>query len=258
MPFFLKFNLGWKLSLVVKGLAAPGLLDSYEIERLPVIAEMLRLSTGIFDKMANSKALQHAGDVMKAEAEANKSSPDKDAPWFRGRKLFQLDLHYRWSPVVFDERFADDGPGAKNDVYGTPGRALQAGDRAPDAPDLIVRGGDVKTRIFDVIDPTKHIALVFADTPTLLEALSLCGSLKQLGAGLIRTVLILPKGSTVSSQDGLEGIDVLLDSEGHAYTGYGILSKEPTIVAIRPDGMVGAFILSKAGAEKYGSSVFSR
>ena len=172
---------------MVKGLAAPGLLDSYEIERLPVIAEMLRLSTGIFDKMANSKALQHAGDVMKAEAEANKSSPDKDAPWFRGRKLFQLNLHYRWSLVVFDERFAGDRlGGTQSGVYGTPGRMLQAGDRAPDAPDLILQGGNAKTRIFDHIDPTKHIALIFADVSSIADALSSCGSLKQLGAEIGR------------------------------------------------------------------------
>ena len=30
------FNLAWKLALVLRGLAAPRLLDSYEAERLPV------------------------------------------------------------------------------------------------------------------------------------------------------------------------------------------------------------------------------
>lgn len=248
--------MGWKLALTIKGHAAPDLLDSYEIERLPVIAEMLRLSTGIFDKMAKSKALQLAGEVMKAEAEANKKSPEKDAPWFRGRKLFQLDLHYRWSPVIFDERFASDA-NAKNDVYGTPGRMLQAGDRAPDAPDLIAQEGKSKIRIFDIIDPTKHIALVFADSTTLEDALSLYQPLKQLGAEFVRTVLILPKDVNLDVQDKMDGVEILLDSEGHAYTGYGIFPKEPVVVAVRPDGMVGAFITSKAGAEKYIFSVFS-
>lgn len=35
------YNLGWKLALVVKGRAAPGLLDSYEAERLPVAVRLL-------------------------------------------------------------------------------------------------------------------------------------------------------------------------------------------------------------------------
>src|SRR6185369_16109323 len=36
------YNLGWKLALVVRGRAAPGLLDSYEEERLPIAREVLR------------------------------------------------------------------------------------------------------------------------------------------------------------------------------------------------------------------------
>ncbi|MFF7727513.1 FAD-dependent monooxygenase [Streptomyces sp. NPDC008001] len=38
------FNLGWKLAYVVRGLAAPGLLDTYEEERLPVAAWTLGLT----------------------------------------------------------------------------------------------------------------------------------------------------------------------------------------------------------------------
>lgn len=35
------------------------------------------------------------------------------------------------------------------------------------------------------------------------------------------------------------------------------LNNGPVVVAVRPDGMIGAFITSKAGAEKYIFSVFS-
>ncbi|MEV5375771.1 FAD-dependent monooxygenase [Streptomyces nondiastaticus] len=38
------FNLGWKLAYVVRGLASPGLLDTYEEERLPVAAWTLGLT----------------------------------------------------------------------------------------------------------------------------------------------------------------------------------------------------------------------
>ncbi|MFI1968984.1 FAD-dependent monooxygenase [Streptomyces cinnamoneus] len=38
------FNLGWKLAFVVRGMAAPGLLDTYEEERLPVAAWTLDLT----------------------------------------------------------------------------------------------------------------------------------------------------------------------------------------------------------------------
>ena len=36
-----EINLGWKLALVCRGKARPELLDSYEIERLPVIKKTL-------------------------------------------------------------------------------------------------------------------------------------------------------------------------------------------------------------------------
>ena len=43
-------NLGWKLAAAVRGSAPPGLLDSYEAERHPVGAEVLRL-TDAFNQM---------------------------------------------------------------------------------------------------------------------------------------------------------------------------------------------------------------
>ena len=42
------YNLAWKLALVVKGQAAPGLLDSYEDERLPVAQRLLETTDRAF------------------------------------------------------------------------------------------------------------------------------------------------------------------------------------------------------------------
>lgn len=36
------YNLGWKLALVVKGMAPEALLDTYEAERLPVARHVLK------------------------------------------------------------------------------------------------------------------------------------------------------------------------------------------------------------------------
>ncbi|KAG1845152.1 FAD-binding monooxygenase [Suillus subluteus] len=44
------FNLGWKLALVQKGFADKSLLETYSAERLPVISEMLGVTTSILDK----------------------------------------------------------------------------------------------------------------------------------------------------------------------------------------------------------------
>ncbi len=42
------YNLGWKLALVVQGLANPALLDSYEQERLPVAQRLLATTDRLF------------------------------------------------------------------------------------------------------------------------------------------------------------------------------------------------------------------
>ncbi|KAF2120673.1 FAD binding domain-containing protein [Lophiotrema nucula] len=47
------FNLSWKISLVLKGIASPSILDTYNVERQPIAAELVRLS--------NDKLRAHIG-----------------------------------------------------------------------------------------------------------------------------------------------------------------------------------------------------
>jgi len=49
-----QFNLGWKLALVEKGIANKSLLETYNAERLPVISEMLEVTTSILDRAVTS------------------------------------------------------------------------------------------------------------------------------------------------------------------------------------------------------------
>lgn len=171
------------LALATKGRASPALLDSYEIEGTPVIAEMLQLSTQLYDQFNKertsgtaSEALNRAGETVKA----TEDQQDKSSSWFRSRKLFQLDVNYRWSTVIFDERFKDEGARKVADVYGVVGRATQAGDRAPDAPALIDASG-TKTRLFDIFSLAKHAALVFAILTSVRDALTLLATAEAFG-----------------------------------------------------------------------------
>ena len=45
-------NLAWKLALVLKGQAAPALIDTYEQERLPVIRDVLAHTEGLTNVIA--------------------------------------------------------------------------------------------------------------------------------------------------------------------------------------------------------------
>ena len=247
-----QFNLAWKLALVLNGCAKPALLDSYESERLPVVSEMLNISTKL-----HNDSLGARGNVAE-----NLKRADQDSPWYRGWKLFQLDVNYRWSDVVFDERYKQVEK--KAEAYGTEGHDIRAGDRSPDAPGLIiVRGGSGgegnKTRLFDIFKPTKHTILILLTDPDAKKSLSLIqhvlSKIEKLAPGLFTTALIIPS-TTPDGDVPNVGVDyVLKDSDGHTFKNFGLEGKS-YIAIVRPDGIVGAFASDVAGVEHYLSLVF--
>ncbi|MER5352122.1 FAD-dependent monooxygenase [Kitasatospora sp. NPDC002551] len=95
------WNLAWKLGYVLRGLAGPGLLDTYQEERLPVAAWTLDVTSAgmaaVMDGIATPGVGVEAGRVG---------------------DLTGLALGYRWSSLAAD---------------GLPG-PVRAGDRAPDSP----------------------------------------------------------------------------------------------------------------------------
>ncbi|MBN9741057.1 3-(3-hydroxyphenyl)propionate hydroxylase [Amycolatopsis sp. A1MSW2902] len=101
-------NLGWKLASGV-----PELLDTYEAERRPIAAGVLRLSTARLAEAAEQKRIPIRSD----------------------RDTTQLSVNYRGSTLARDDR--DESA------------QLRAGDRAPDAPGLTTTTG--KCRLFDLI-----------------------------------------------------------------------------------------------------------
>jgi 2-polyprenyl-6-methoxyphenol hydroxylase-like FAD-dependent oxidoreductase len=106
------YNLGWKLGLVLSGAATPGLLDTYEEERLPIASWLLDISSEVLDIVLT--AIKEEGGGVDAAA---------------AKELTQLTLRYPWSRLSRDTTGRSTG--------------LRAGDRAPDAP-----LGDV--RLFDL------------------------------------------------------------------------------------------------------------
>ncbi|VDC06645.1 unnamed protein product [Peniophora sp. CBMAI 1063] len=115
-------NISWKLTSVIKGCSPLTLLDTYEEERMPVIREMLRMTTDIADRTFKL---------------------NDPTAFSRPLALRQLGVHYRWSSIIIDDLREGDlilesTSVEPEDVYGneTPDR-LHAGDRAPDAPELV-------------------------------------------------------------------------------------------------------------------------
>ncbi|TFY54307.1 hypothetical protein EVJ58_g8943 [Rhodofomes roseus] len=230
------FNLAWKLSLVEKGLASPSLLATYTEERLPVIAAMLQKSTKLYDAM-----LKNAEDG-----------------WKRGGDLKMLGINYRWSSIVVDERTPKaESPNDVNPYGSGNDSELRAGDRAPEAPDLVpVRTGeaDGATSLFNVFRPMHHTVLLFNLPAEEMEQLLQAAQKYQ--AGSVKTVLVFPQGTSDPHIAGQPDL-VVVDKGGHAYAGYLVSPEKPTIVIVRPDGVIGGIAYGLKGFETYFRGVFS-
>lgn len=123
------YNLGWKLGLVLRGTNA-GLLETYQEERLPVAAAVLKMTTKLLDKFI---------------------SPQRALPTDNSNnERFQLSLNYRNSSL---SKQATSLP-----------LPLQAGDRAPDAPLRDGKGRHIQ--LFDLFRGPHFTVLFTGDIPT--------------------------------------------------------------------------------------------
>ncbi|KAF9003675.1 monooxygenase [Cyathus striatus] len=228
------FNLGWKLALVAKGLAPPSLLDSYDEERLPVIAEMLNLTTKLYKTTRNASTKE-----------------EQAASWKRGTEFHMFSVNYRTSSFVIDDGASGEfvGP-AYNPESAT---AARAGDRAPDAPELqLISPVREEKSLFQIFGSSNHTVLVFGGSTeehnTVLEKLAV------LPKESVKSVLVCPanKPDTV-----IGGFDVVLvDTKGYALEGYHIPKEGLHVVIVRPDGVVGARLTVLENLNKYFSKIF--
>ncbi|MGN6166544.1 MAG: FAD-dependent monooxygenase [Solirubrobacteraceae bacterium] len=85
-------NLGWKLALAVRGRAAPGLIESFAVERLAADRHVLEVS----DKL--HALVQAAVQAARTGIPAPPPPPDEEAALVRSRCM--LDASYAQSPLV--------------------------------------------------------------------------------------------------------------------------------------------------------------
>ena len=135
-------NLGWKMAMVLRGVAKPGLLETYGAERVPVIENVLTKTEGLTAAIGNENAVF-------------RTIFNHVAPWIVGtdlvqasstERMSQLGLDYRGSPLST----ADGHTGS-----------LRAGDRLPDLDvQLLPREGEPRAaRLFGLLDPSKFTLL---------------------------------------------------------------------------------------------------
>ena len=99
-------NAGWKLAAVLRGQAAPELLESYEAERRPVALRNTRFALGFADSVglyAPSPAIEDdsaAGELARKRAGAYLAEHARNEFTIPG---FTLGARYDGSPVICDE-----------------------------------------------------------------------------------------------------------------------------------------------------------
>lgn len=191
---------------------------------------------------------------------AYKAGSDNTSHVRREKALHQLGVNYRWSEIVVDEQEKVPDVSA---AYGTEDPSvLRAGDRAPDAPGLVVVGGEEEgatTALFSIYKPTQHTALLFCSSADVNEVKTILDALKAAPTGTVHTVLILPKIYGKSDVTALKvtGVDaIVVDAEGHANTFYPPAKVGFAVIIVRPDGAVGAIVRSVDEVKRYLEVVF--
>lgn len=244
-----QINLGWKLALVEKGLAPQSLLDTYSEERSPVIKQML----------------QETANMTKAVLCKHSSKACLRAAWQCGTRLKQLGINYRWSRILFDERYKSlSAQHAEAEVFypydtGAPSDPVRAGDRAPDATGLvrldIGQDSDRQTTsLFDMYGPTHHTILIF----NVVNQHPIIDLSRSSPVGTIMSIAVFPSSSSKLSTEASLKTDALLsDCDGIAYTEYGVTQGQSLVVIVRPDGYIGAVARGAEGIAKYFGLIFA-
>lgn len=215
----LQVNIAWKLSLVCNSHSSPKLLESYTLERLPVIAAMLNKTTTILKRSF--------------------SSPDAEKAFHRGDELKMLGVNYRGSPIVVGTNKAQRETQEIDPYRNAADGKLATGDRAPNA----------SVGLFDIFKVTHHTILVFGSPGLAQDVVTAVERWKA----PVKVVLIAPTGSQEQKPDIVDSL--LDDKDGSAFTNYQI--SEKGVVVVRPDGVIGAQSDDADCVKQYADRVFA-
>lgn len=213
------FNLGWKLACVVRGDASDRLLDTYEAERRPVAADVVRQTSRAWNILIGHTAFNRLfrDHVL---------LPILRWPAMQRRWLetgSQLRVSYRGGPL------AETTIGDR--LWSFILRAPLVGDRAPNATCRMVPSGKATTLG----------ALTGAHWALLLFGLSaadrsVCAAAAQRHLDGLRIIRVLPDGSEGGLPDALEAERAVQDDDGAIAGAYRFA--RPSAILLRPDGHI--------------------
>ncbi len=206
------FNLGWKLALVQRGQARASVLDSYDAERRPVGALIVRATSAVTRLGTLRHPLAQAlRDAILAAAYS--------LPAVRGLAVNALSetlITYRRGPLTRDERAPLQRLAARLG-------GVVAGDRAPDA--LLVGANGAATSVAALLHSTGTHLVLLLGADTGAELASIGSTVEAAFPSTVRHFVI---GRAAG---------VLRDVSGALHRRYRV--RPSTAVVVRPDGYIG-------------------
>ncbi|MEO9328831.1 FAD-dependent monooxygenase [Gordonia aurantiaca] len=197
-------NLAWKLGLAVAGNAAPGLLDTYDLERRPVGEEVV------------GRTVRDAREGIGA---------DSNDIGFIMRREAQLLISYADSPL------------AAGSAIPSVAAAPRAGERAPDAAGLTRESVNHPLRLFSLLGGVDHALILYADASAGPEDVPCLEALADDIVAAARGRMTVHVVAAPTAQVGSIEIPLLRDSERLFEAGY--RPDGSAIFVIRPDGYIG-------------------
>lgn len=204
------YNLAWKLALVIKEKANPSLLESYQIERNPIVKKIVNqtekfTNMALYEKSFLTKLRKYCNRIA-----CNQISISKKI----GMQLTQLDIQYHDSPVIDYKN---------NDI-----KSPCPGERAPN---VVI---DKKNYLYDHLQNPQHNILIFVglkiENKQLTKIKDIQQWINQSYSDLIKLHII----SKSNISDKING--VIFDMSGSIHDRYNI--KNIATYIVRPDNYI--------------------
>lgn len=195
-------NLAWKLALAIDGVAADGLLDSYDAERRPIGEEVV-------------------GRTVRSAREG--IGTDSSDPGYVMRREAQLLLSYADSPIVAVAVADATGP--------------QPGERAPDAAGLAREVVNFPIRLYSLLGRLDHTAILYAGDTAGPADVAVFETLAADATGATRGHLDVYLVASPEAQVASTELPLIRDVDGRFAAAY--RPDGDTVFIVRPDGYLG-------------------
>ncbi|KAG4435895.1 hypothetical protein IFR05_008626 [Cadophora sp. M221] len=226
-------NLGWKLSLVLDGLAPHSLLETYESERLPNVQKLINYDKDISRLMTMQLPLGWKGD------------PNADPNEILGIVMAEASTFTSGLSISFDINNINVKGSFESNATSAP---VSPGQRGPDVQ-LTKPGTNEATRLHrETPNNAKFHIVVFAGEPEhtsgslkiLTEALSVSKVLANTSLPISWLTIAAKSGPSAFELLGVMPFGRLFyDEKQTAHLRYGVNVREGVVVVLRPDGWVG-------------------